>query len=121
MKNTLLDKYNAIILMGLSQREWGVEYLPKFRSIARELNITPQNLHYLWKNRKEIISKARNSIPEEILSSYKSRAAHKVFPSVCSTTKDLNILKSKKSFKSFSNEFDRLLLFWCNFNQISKM
>ena len=107
--------------MGLSQRDWGSEYLPKFRSIARELNMTPQNLHYLWKNRKDIISRAKNSLPNEVMTALKNNAIKKTSPILNQIfMKDIKISASS-SLKDLSKDITKLLDIWYGTNEISKM
>ena len=54
---TPLDKkYRAVKLLSASQRMWGNRFVPCFREISRELEMTPQNLTTFWQNRDENVA-----------------------------------------------------------------
>ena len=66
---TPLDKkYRAVKLLSASQRFWGSRFVPRFREVARELDMTPQNLITIWQNREAIEIRAnRNLTHSQIL------------------------------------------------------
>ena len=65
---TPLDKkYRAVKLLAASQRFWGARFVPRFREVARELEMTPQNMTTIWQNREAIEMRAnRNLSPNQI-------------------------------------------------------
>ena len=55
-------KYRAVKLLSASQRMWGSRFVPQFRKIARELEMTPQNLTTIWQNREEFEIRANRNL-----------------------------------------------------------
>ena len=67
---TLLEKkYKAVKLLSASQRFWGGRFVPRFREVARELDMTPQNLTTIWQNRKAIEIRANKNLSLNLISS----------------------------------------------------
>ena len=68
MKRTRLElKYQAVKKLEQSQRTHGLEFVPKFREVAREMELPPQLLVELWRRRLLIIERAKRKLPEETL------------------------------------------------------
>ena len=66
-RTPLEKKYKAVQLLSASQRMWGNRFVPRFREIARELEMTPQNLITIWQNREAIKMRANcNLSPNQI-------------------------------------------------------
>ena len=67
-RTPLEKKYKAVKFLSASQRFWGGRFVPQFREIARELDMTPQNLTTIWQNREAIeIQANRNLSHSQIL------------------------------------------------------
>ena len=67
-RTTLEKKYKAIKLLSVSQRFWGEKFVPQYREIARELEMTPQNLTTIWQNREAIEIRAKRYLPPSRIS-----------------------------------------------------
>ena len=66
-RTPLEKKFRAVKLLAASQRFWGNKFVPQFREVARELDMTPQNLTTIWQNREAIEIRAkRNLSPNQI-------------------------------------------------------
>ena len=66
---TPLDKkYRAVKLLSASQRFWGSRFVPRFREVARELDMTPQNLITIWQNREAIEIRANRNLSQSQIS-----------------------------------------------------
>ena len=67
-RTPLEKKYKAVKLLSASQRMWGNRIVPRFREVARELEMTPQNLTTIWQNREAIEIRAKQNLsPNQIL------------------------------------------------------
>ncbi|MCH8273121.1 MAG: hypothetical protein IIB41_07685, partial [Candidatus Marinimicrobia bacterium] len=53
-RTPLEKKYKAVKLLSASQRMWGNRIVPRFREVARDLDMTPQNLTTIWQNSEAI-------------------------------------------------------------------
>ena len=115
MKRTRLEmKYGAIKKLELSQRTHGLEFVPKFREVAREVELPPQLLVELWRRRLLIIERAKRKLPEETLikidkeTSLKiTKEAVKVFCKIEQT--DLDKLPMRKFIKLYNELCDAQL------------
>ena len=58
----LQEKYRAIKLLEVSRRLYDIDFKPQFRKTARELGTTHPNLIFIWKNRQNIIDRARQKL-----------------------------------------------------------
>ena len=67
-RNPLDKKYKAVKLLSASQRFWGERFVPRFREVARELDMTPQNLTTIWQNREAIKIRANRNLPPSQIS-----------------------------------------------------
>lgn len=61
-RTPLNKKYKAVKLLAASQRFWGGRFVPRFREVARELEMTPQNLTTIWQNREAIEIRAKRNL-----------------------------------------------------------
>ena len=75
-RTRLEKKYRAVKMLSASQRTWGDKFTPQFRPIARQLNMKPQNLVFMWKNRDAIVERAKRKLPESVRSICKHSAKH---------------------------------------------
>lgn len=68
MKRTKLEvKYQAVKKLEASRRTYGLDFTPKFRAVAREIELPPQLLVELWRRRLSIIERAKRKLPEDTL------------------------------------------------------
>ena len=68
MKRTkLIDKYKAIKSLEISQRTFGESYVPCYRKLAKELNMSPQLLRELWKRKEAISERAQRKLTARII------------------------------------------------------
>ena len=67
-RTPLEKKYQAVKLLSVSQRFWGSRFVPRFREVARELDMTPQNLITIWQNREEIEIRANRNLTHSQIS-----------------------------------------------------
>ena len=65
-RTRLEKKYGAVKMLSASQRTWGDKFTPQFRLIARQLNMKPQNLVFMWNNRDAIVERAERKLPESV-------------------------------------------------------
>ena len=61
-RTPLEKKFRAVKLLAASQRFWGNKFVPRFREVARELDMTPQNLTTIWQNREAIEIRANRNL-----------------------------------------------------------
>ena len=67
-RTPLEKKYEAVKLLSASQRFWGEKFVPRFREVARELDMTDQNLTTIWKNREAIEIRANENLSNNQIS-----------------------------------------------------
>ncbi len=67
-RTPLEKKYKAVKLLSASQRFWGGRFVPRFREVARELDMTPQNLTTIWQNREAIEIRANRNLSHSLIS-----------------------------------------------------
>ena len=65
-RTRLEKKYRAVKMLSASQRTWCDKFTPQFRLIARQLNMKPQNLVFMWNNRDAIVERAERKLPESV-------------------------------------------------------
>ena len=65
-RTRLEKKYRAVKMLSASQRTWGDKFTPQFRLVARQLNMKPQNLVFIWNNRDAIVERAERKLPESV-------------------------------------------------------
>ena len=113
---TPLDKkYRSVKLLSASQRFWGGRFVPRFREVARELDMTPQNLITIWQNREAIeIQANRNlshsqisNIDEDELNQIQKRANQLLSKHI---NDDYSNMKVDKLIEAMDDMFEGLLL-----------
>jgi len=67
-RTPLEKKYKAVKLLSASQRMWGNRIVPRFREVARELDMKPQNLTTIWQNREAIEIRANRNLSHSQIS-----------------------------------------------------
>tara|TARA_B100000315_G_C14320630_1_gene470604 strand:+ start:79 stop:468 length:390 start_codon:yes stop_codon:yes gene_type:complete len=95
-RNSLKRKYEALKILEFSQRSFGDNYIPKFREIARELNMTPQNLHFLWKNRDSIEKRAKSQLSKETIDTIENLAVNMFLKEIITMLHSLKKLEYDK-------------------------
>ena len=61
-RTPLEKKYQAVKLLSVSQRFWGSRFVPQYRKVARDLDMTPQNLTTIWQNKEAIEIRANRNL-----------------------------------------------------------
>ena len=57
-------KYLAVKMLQANCRTFRDNFVPRIRQVARELQLTPQNVKLLWDNREAILKRSESRIPE---------------------------------------------------------
>ncbi len=68
-RTRLETKYRAVKLLSISIRAYGANPTPRFAQVARELEMTKQNLSEIWDNREAIIERAKRRLPKSVIES----------------------------------------------------
>ena len=108
-RTRLEKKYRAVIMLSASQRTWGDKLTPQFRPIARQLNMKPQNLVFMWKNRDAIVERAKRKLPESVRNTIEQETIVKINKDAEKTVKALSGKDYKKmKMCDFIKAFDAM-------------
>ena len=108
-RTRLEKKYRAVKMLSASQRTWGDKFTPQFRPIARQLNMKPQNLVFIWKNRDAIVERAKWKLPESVRNTIKQETIVKINKDAEKTVKALSGKDYKKmKMRDFIKAFDAM-------------
>ncbi|MBT3629819.1 MAG: hypothetical protein HOC81_11080 [Candidatus Marinimicrobia bacterium] len=68
-RTPLKQKFDIIIRLICTLRFYGdnEELIPQFRKVAHEMDMTHQNLQFIWRNRNDIIERAKRKLPSAYL------------------------------------------------------
>jgi hypothetical protein len=106
-------KYLAVKMLQANCRTFRDGFVPRIRQVARELDLTPQNVKLLWDNREDILKRSETKIPEskrkEIDKKVKKQLDNKVESWLQqSKRKDYNEVPVKELIKSFGELTDMI-------------
>ena len=106
-------KYLAVKMLQANCRTFRDGFVPRIRQVARELDLTPQNVKLLWDNREDILKRSETKIPEskrkEIDSKVNKELDNKVESWLQqSKRKDYNEVPVKELIKSFGELTDMI-------------
>ena len=106
-------KYLAVKMLQANCRTFRDDFVPRIRQVARELELTPQNVKLLWDNREDILKRSETKIPEskrkEIDSKVNKELDNKVESWLQqSKRKDYNEVPVKELIKSFGELTDMI-------------
>lgn len=106
-------KYLAVKMLQANCRTFRDNFVPRIRQVARELQLTPQNVKLLWDNRVDILKRSESRIPEskrkEIDKKVKKELDNKVESWLQqSKRKDYNEVPVKELIKSFGELTDMI-------------
>ena len=113
-RTTLAKKYRAVKMLSASQRTWGDKFTPQFRLIARQLNMKPQNLVFMWNNRDAIVERAERKLPESVRNTINQETIVKINKDAEKTLKtwsgkDYKKMKMRDFIKGFDAMTDVLI------------
>ena len=113
-RTRLEKKYRAVKMLSASQRTWGGKFTPQFRPIARQLNMKPQNLVFIWKNRDAIVERAKRKLPESVRNTIEQETIVQINKDAEKTLntcrgKDYNKMKMRDFIKAFDAMTDALI------------
>ena len=113
-RTTLAKKYRAVKMLSASQRTWGDKFTPQFRLIARQLNMKPQNLVFIWNNRDAIVERAERKLPESVRNTINQETIVKINTDAEKTLKtwsgkDYKKMKMRDFIKGFDAMTDVLI------------
>jgi len=113
-RTTLAKKYRAVKMLSASQRTWGDKFTPQFRLIARQLNMKPQNLVFMWNNRDAIVERAERKLPESVRNTINHETIVKINTDAEKTLKtwsgkDYKKMKMRDFIKGFDAMTDVLI------------
>ena len=113
-RTTLAKKYRAVKMLSASQRTWGDKFTPQFRLIARQLNMKPQNLVFMWNNRDAIVERAERKLPESVRNTINQETIVKINTDAEKTLKtwsgkDYKKMKMRDFIKGFDAMTDVLI------------
>ena len=113
-RTTLAKKYRAVKMLSASQRTWGDKFTPQFRLIARQLNMKPQNLVFMWNNRDAIVERAERKLPESVRNTINHETIVKINTDAKKTLKtwsgkDYKKMKMRDFIKAFDAMTDALI------------
>ena len=113
-RTTLAKKYRAVKMLSASQRTWGDKFTPQFRLIARQLNMKPQNLVFMWNNRDAIVERAERKLPESVRNTINHETIVKINTDAKKTLKtwsgkDYKKMKMRDFIKGFDAMTDVLI------------
>ena len=105
-RTPLPKKYRAVKMLSASQRTFGDKFIQQFRLVARQLEMKPQNLVFMWNNRDAIIQRAKRKLPESIRNTIKQETIVKINKDAEKTLntcrgKDYNKMKMSDFIKCF--------------------
>ena len=96
-------------MLSASQRTWGDKFTPQFRPIARQLNMKPQNLVFMWKNRDAIVERAERKLPESVRNTINHETIVKINKDAEKTLKNWRGKDYKKmKMRDFIKGFDAM-------------
>ena len=106
-------KYLAVKMLQANCRTFRDDFVPRIRQVARELELTPQNVKLLWDNREDILKRSETKIHEskrkEIDSKVNKELDNKVESWLQqSKRKDYNEVPVKELIKSFGELTDMI-------------
>ena len=108
-RTTLAKKYRAVKMLSASQRTWGDKFTPQFRLIARQLNMKPQNLVFIWNNRDAIVERAERKLPESVRNTINQETIIKINTDAEKTLKTWSGKDYKKmKIRDFIKGFDAM-------------
>ena len=113
-RTPLSEKFRAVKLLAVSQRFWGDRFVPKFREVAREMEMTPQNLTTIWRNREAIEKRAIRDLPEVLRENIEGEASQRLLRESLTTLaahtgEDYENMPVGKLIKAFDETFNTLL------------
>ena len=113
-RTRLEKKYRAVKMLSASQRTWGDKFTPQFRLIARQLNMKPQNLVFIWNNRDAIVERAERKLPESVRNTINQETIVKINTDTEKTLKtwsgkDYKKMKMRDFIKGFDAMTDVLI------------
>ena len=113
-RTPLAKKYRAVKMLSASQRTWGDKFTPQFRLIARQLNMKPQNLVFMWNNRDAIVERAERKLPESVRNTINQETIVKINTDAEKTLKtwsgkDYKKMKMRDFIKGFDAMTDVLI------------
>ena len=113
-RTRLEKKYGAVKMLSASQRTWGDKFTPQFRLIARQLNMKPQNLVFMWNNRDAIVERAERKLPESVRNTINQETIVKINTDTEKTLKtwsgkDYKKMKMRDFIKGFDAMTDVLI------------
>jgi GTPase Era involved in 16S rRNA processing len=113
-RTRLGKKYGAVKMLSASQRTWGDKFTPQFRLIARQLNMKPQNLVFMWNNRDAIVERAERKLPESVRNTINQETIVKINTDTEKTLKtwsgkDYKKMKMRDFIKGFDAMTDVLI------------
>ena len=113
-RTRLEKKYRAVKMLSASQRTWGDKFTPQFRLIARQLNMKPQNLVFIWNNRDAIVERAERKLPESVRNTINQETIVKINTDAEKTLKtwsgkDYKKMKMRDFIKGFDAMTDVLI------------
>ena len=113
-RTRLEKKYGAVKMLSASQRTWGDKFTPQFRLIARQLNMKPQNLVFIWNNRDAIVERAERKLPESVRNTINQETIVKINTDAEKTLKtwsgkDYKKMKMRDFIKGFDAMTDVLI------------
>ena len=113
-RTRLEKKYRAVKMLSASQRTWGDKFTPQFRLIARQLNMKPQNLVFIWNNRDAIVEQAERKLPESVRNTINHETIVKINTDAEKTLKtwsgkDYKKMKMRDFIKGFDAMTDVLI------------
>ena len=108
-RTPLPKKYRAVKMLSASQRTFGDKFIPQFRLVARQLEMKPQNLVFMWNNRDAIIQRAKRKLPESIRNTITQETIVKINKDAEKTVKALSGKDYKKmKMRDFIKAFDAM-------------
>ena len=113
-RTRLEKKYGAVKMLSASQRTWGDKFTPQFRLVARQLNMKPQNLVFMWNNRDAIVERAERKLPESVRNTINQETIVKINTDAEKTLKtwsgkDYKKMKMRDFIKGFDAMTDVLI------------
>ena len=113
-RTRLEKKYRAVKMLSASQRTFGGRFTPQFRLVARQLEMKPQNLVFMWNNRDAIVERAKRKLPKSVRKIIGLETMVKINNDVEKTLntwggKDYNKMKTSDFIKTFDALTDTLI------------
>ena len=108
-RTPLPKKYRAVKMLSASQRTFGDKFIPQFRLVARQLEMKPQNLVFMWNNRDAIVERAKRKLPESVRNTIEQETIAKINKDAEKTVKALSGKDYKKmKMRDFIKAFDAM-------------